>query len=340
MQERYLLSHSASCKHRFATHWRDQHKASSPDPTGKAATAEQLTVTEFDEEPAPLASAWQLDFSSRPILDERGKKKWELLICDAERKFQHAQYFPNNKINSKELSLAIQQVLSREGAVKPDKCRFFRGQMATIISRALAELGIEPIPSRRCFALLAWLEERIESEYKQQPGYQEGQSSLFTLDPGAPEDLPDNLRGERWGFVQLPLSDLQGELDLLQRGNMFGASIPLEATTCADLPSDTLIPGVVVFSRRGDAIAAWLNGYEVSNLLADADRAGLILETGVNKRWRHGRYNRSDETTGEAVAWEKAKKDVRGLHFLVIQKDEEADLSGIWLLQDKPLPSI
>ena len=72
-----------------------------------------------------------------------------------------------------------------------------------------------------------------------------------------------------------------------------------------------LIAGVVVFSRRGDAIAAWLNGYEVSNLLADADRAGLILETGVNKRWRHGRYNRSAETTGEAVAWEKAKKDVR-----------------------------
>ena len=64
---------------------------------------------------------------------------------------------------------------------------------------------------------VAWLEERIESEYKQQPGFQEGQSSLFTLDPGAPEDLPDNLRGERWGFVQLPLADLQGELALLQR---------------------------------------------------------------------------------------------------------------------------
>ena len=53
-----------------------------------------------------------------------------------------------------QLSSAIQQVLSREGAVKPDKCRFFRGQMSTIIGRALAELGIEPIPSRRCFALL------------------------------------------------------------------------------------------------------------------------------------------------------------------------------------------
>ncbi|KAK9865058.1 hypothetical protein WJX84_004750 [Apatococcus fuscideae] len=276
----------------------------------------------------------------RPILDERGKKRWELLICDEDRKFQYAQYFPNNKINSKELAAGIQQVLAREGAVKPDKCRYFRGQMSTIISRALADLGIEPLPSRRCFALLAWLEERIEKVYKQEPGYQAGQASLFTLDPGAPEDLPDNLRGERWGFVQLPLSDLQSELSLLSRGNMFGATIPLDATACADLPEDTLIPGVVVFSRRADAIAAWLNGYEVCNLVADADRAGLILETGVNRRWRHGRYARSDESTNEAVAWEKVKKEVRGLHFLVIQKDEEADLSGIWLLQDKPLPSI
>lgn len=66
-----------------------------------------------------------------------------------------------------------------------------------------------------------------------------------------------------------------------------------------------------MFSRRADAIAAWLNGYEVCNLVADADRAGLILETGVNRRWRHGRYARSDESTNEAVAWEKVKKEVR-----------------------------
>lgn len=46
---------------------------------------------------------WELDFSSRPILDERGKKVWELLICDPQRSFEYAQYFPNNKINSGEV---------------------------------------------------------------------------------------------------------------------------------------------------------------------------------------------------------------------------------------------
>lgn len=48
----------------------------------------------------PRSETWELDFSSRPILDERGKKVWELLICDPERNFEFAEYVPNNKINS------------------------------------------------------------------------------------------------------------------------------------------------------------------------------------------------------------------------------------------------
>ena len=51
----------------------------------------------------PKSSVWELDFCSRPILDERGKKVWELLVCDAERSFEYARYFPNNKINSTEV---------------------------------------------------------------------------------------------------------------------------------------------------------------------------------------------------------------------------------------------
>lgn len=41
-----------------------------------------------------------------------------------------------------------------KGAMKPQTVRFFRGQMQTIISRALADLDIKPVPSRRCFTLI------------------------------------------------------------------------------------------------------------------------------------------------------------------------------------------
>ena len=54
---------------------------------------------------APTANTWQLDFCSRPILDERGKKVWELLICDEDRSFEYSRYFPNNKINSTQVQL-------------------------------------------------------------------------------------------------------------------------------------------------------------------------------------------------------------------------------------------
>jgi hypothetical protein len=52
----------------------------------------------------PKSDTWELDFCSRPMLDERGKKVWELLITDQDRTFQYSQYFPNSKINSVEVS--------------------------------------------------------------------------------------------------------------------------------------------------------------------------------------------------------------------------------------------
>lgn len=53
-----------------------------------------------------------------------------------------------------QLASSIQRVVSQEGAEPPRLAKFFRGQMATIISRALNELDINPVPSRRCFTLL------------------------------------------------------------------------------------------------------------------------------------------------------------------------------------------
>lgn len=53
----------------------------------------------------PTGDAWELDFCSRPMMDDRGKKVWELLICDESGEFQYSQYFANNQINSKEVRM-------------------------------------------------------------------------------------------------------------------------------------------------------------------------------------------------------------------------------------------
>ena len=82
---------------------------------------------------------WQLDFCSRPMKDERGKKMWELLICDETRSFEHAEFFPNNRINSVELARAIERVIAERGA-RPRRFKFFRSQMQTIITLSLIHI--------------------------------------------------------------------------------------------------------------------------------------------------------------------------------------------------------
>jgi hypothetical protein len=55
--------------------------------------------------PVPTANVWELDFCSRPLLDERGKKIWEVLVCDPVRSFSYSRYLPSNKINSGEVRI-------------------------------------------------------------------------------------------------------------------------------------------------------------------------------------------------------------------------------------------
>uniref|UniRef100_A0A7I4E8L4 RNA-binding protein Tab2-like N-terminal domain-containing protein n=1 Tax=Physcomitrium patens TaxID=3218 RepID=A0A7I4E8L4_PHYPA len=147
---------------------------------------------------------WELDFCSRPILDSRGKKLWELVVCDSRRQLQFTRFFPNNVINSVTLRDALLYIMDTLQVPKPEKIRFFRSQMQTIITKACKELDIQPVPSQRCVTLIKWLEERFETVYSQHPGYQEGASPLLLQQQSLPLDLPDALRGEEWAFVQLP----------------------------------------------------------------------------------------------------------------------------------------
>lgn len=71
-------------------------------------------------------SEWELDFCSRPILDIRGKKVWELVVCDESLSLQYTKYFPNNVINSVTLKEAIQGISDQLGLPLPEKIRYFR----------------------------------------------------------------------------------------------------------------------------------------------------------------------------------------------------------------------
>ncbi|KAK7243540.1 hypothetical protein RIF29_38340 [Crotalaria pallida] len=300
---------------------------------------EEMSYLDPETEPQGI-SEWELDFCSRPILDMRGKKVWELVVCDNSLSLQYTKYFPNNVINSVTLKDAIVSICDELGVPLPEKIRYFRSQMQTIITKACKELGIKPIPSKRCLSLLLWLEERYEAVYMRHPGFQKGSKPLLTLDNPFPMELPENLFGEKWAFVQLPYSAVREEVSSLETSFIFGAGLDLDLLGI-EIDDQTLIPGLAVASSRATALAAWMNGLEVCAVEADIARASLILSVGISTRYVYATYKKTTVTTNEAEAWEAAKKACGGLHFLAIQEDLNSDdCVGFWLLLDLPPPPV
>ncbi|CDP09659.1 unnamed protein product [Coffea canephora] len=285
-------------------------------------------------------SEWELDFCSRPILDIRGKKIWELLVCDNSLSLQYTKYFPNNVINSVTLKNALVSICDEFGVPLPEKIRFFRSQMQTIITRACTELGIKLIPSKRCLSLLLWLQERYETVYMRHPGFQKGAKSLLALDNPFPMELPENLYGEKWAFVQLPFSAIKEEVSSLEKRYAFGAGLDLDLLGI-EVDDKNFIPGLAVATSRAVPLAAWMNGLEVCSVEADLARASLILSVGISTRYVYATYKKTPATTSEAEAWEAAKKACGGLHFIAIQDDlDSEDCAGFWLLLDLPPPPV
>ncbi|XP_010547266.1 PREDICTED: uncharacterized protein LOC104819080 [Tarenaya hassleriana] len=298
-----------------------------------------LSYMDPESDPESITE-WELDFCSRPILDSRGKKIWELVVCDASLSLQFTKYFPNNVINSVTLKDAIVSISEELGAPLPEKIRFFRSQMQTIITKACKELSIKAIPSKRCLSLSLWLQERYETVYTRHPGFQKGSKPLLTLDNPFPMNLPENLFGERWAFVQLPYSAIREEISSFEEKFVFGASLDLDLLGI-EVDGDTLIPGLAVASSRAKPLAAWMNGLEVCSIEADSAKACLVLSVGISTRYIYATYKKTTVTTGEAEAWEAAKKACGGLHFLAIQEDLDSDdCVGFWLLIDLPPPPV
>ncbi|XP_020110709.1 uncharacterized protein LOC109725773 isoform X2 [Ananas comosus] len=230
---RFPRSPSLALPRRFPPRTRTHRRPSAPAPGSsisekRPSSAAEAEAEAEEEEVDPCAEVryldpeadggsireWELDFCSRPILDERGKKVWELVVCDRTLSLQYTRYFPNNVINSVTLKDAIASVATTLGVPLPDKIRFFRSQMVTIITKACNELGIKPIPSKRCISLLLWLEERYEVVYSRHPGFQPRLKPLLSLDNPFPMNLPENLFGDRWAFVQLPFSAWMNGLEV------------------------------------------------------------------------------------------------------------------------------
>ena len=137
--------------------------------------------------PAGLRGAdWEVDFYSRPVLEADGRKRWEVLISSTPEvasanapipPFRFEKRCSADTVNSQWLREAFAEALDvaqSEGRVSPGRLRCWRGSMRAMVERAAAPFGLEVLPSRRCFSLMEWLEQREREVYPAEEGYMAG----------------------------------------------------------------------------------------------------------------------------------------------------------------------
>jgi len=279
---------------------------------------------------------WELDFYSRPLVDENQKKLWEVLICEApldirqpvDTLFQFSKLCANTEVNSVWLKEAIEEAIA-QAPQPPDKIRFFRRQMTNMIIKGCEAAEIPVYASRRTIALNRWIDQRMAEVYPTYPNYKESPNPSVSMGNPVPQPLPDQLIGQKWAFVNLEASAFA---DMPEWDIDFRESFPLELV---DLNPDTVIPGLLIFSSRALPLAAWMSGLELACIkYLPGTNPQLLLETGSNEAWILANLTKRD-LQQEGETFEAAKKQANQVHFVGVQTDPESDrFTGFWLLQE------
>jgi len=278
---------------------------------------------------------WELDFYSRPILEQDGKKRWELLISSSPDltegpPFRWEKRCPAGEVNSVWLLEALKEALeeaTKQGWDNPLRLRCWRTSMKSMVKRAAIELDLEVISSRRTYALFDWLDEREKNLYPNQDGYMAG-----PLAPppspilNQPIPLPEAVRGDAWAWASLPLALLR---EAKEWPIEFGGLLPVDSSNNGEVP----IPGLRIFSKaRALALAGWLGGLEPVRLVIEGKQ--LLLEAGQDDRWLVTDLGKEiADTAQQELA--NSKNKAGGLQFIAIQTTPEEQLfTGFWMLRD------
>lgn len=282
-----------------------------------------------------MTTIWELDFYSRPVLDEKQKKLWEVLICESpldvqthpDKLFRYAEFCSNTEVNSVWLRTALEKAIAQSSS-PPDRIRFFRRQMNNMITKACEETGIPAYASRRTLALNQWIQQRMTDYYPTLPNYQSGANPSVSLPLSDPQFLPDALIGEKWAFVTLATSTF---IEMPEWEIGFSEAFPLDML---GLTPETPVPGLIIFSSRALPLAAWMSGLELAFLRFNPSPPQLVLETGVSDSWILASLP-TPQLQAEAAKFETTKQKANQAHFLAVQSSSEAEsFAGFWLMQE------
>ncbi len=286
-------------------------------------------------------SNWELDFYSRPILEENGKKRWELIISST-KNFETDEIFywnkvcPANEVNSIWLTKALSEALNdakQQGLKKPSKIRFWRSSMKSIIRKSLEALEIEPLVSRRTYDLIDRIEFLEKEIYPKEKGYVRGilaPTFSSTLE-NSPQPLPEEVRGDALTISEISIR----ELKLAKTWPIeFGDIFPIKE----ELDDNKSVPGLRLFSKdRSLALAAWFSSLEPVKLTIQKNQ--LILEASEVDKWLVTDLQKKDakELAGKFLC---NRTNSMGYQFISIQSTPFIEkFAGFWILRDIELIS-
>jgi len=281
-------------------------------------------------------SDWELDFYSRPIIEKNGKKRWELIISSTKtyncpENFYWNKICPANNVNSIWLTNALEEALQdaqNKGWSKPEKVRYWRSSMKSIIKKSLENLEIESLVSKRTYSLIERINFLEKEIYPKENGYVQGvlAPSFTSQIANEPKPLPEAVRGDSLTFSELSI----GELRTAQNWPIeFGDIFPLEES----IDNNYQISGLRLFSEnRATALAAWFSSLEPVRLLIDKNR--LILEALEDDKWLVTDLPQSDAEDLQAK-FISSRSTSFGYQFISIQSNPFIEkFSGFWILKD------
>lgn len=206
--------------------------------------------------------------------------------------------------------------------------------MNNMIVKACEDAGINPVPSRRTYALNQWLAQRMIDVYPQAEGFdlRTANATSVQYPPLNAIPLPDAVKGDRgdkWTFVSLSAADFD---DMQDWEIAFQESFAL---SLLDIKAETAIPGLIIYSPRATPLAAWMSGLEMGYLqLEKSVRPQLRLETGLSDSWTLINLT-NQEIVKQAEDFENAKQKANGVHFLAVQSSPNVEsFAGFWLLKE------
>jgi len=269
---------------------------------------------------------WEIDFFSKPVLNENGKKLWELIVVNNKGTFEHVESVPNNLINSKELRKRINLII-KSAEVKPAGIKFFRTQMFNMINIALSELELSVRPSRKTRLLVEKLKERDGTVYEKMIGFKPFLREIDTIQTlkKTPERMPDFLRGDSYIFATIDIESLKDVFNQKPRFlELFQPSFSSE--------KELSIPGLIIISNRAKSLSSWLNSIELFGVVCDIEKKDLIIECGLDTQYLFGKIK--NDQYKESKVFDENKKMSGGYHFIAVQSNSpNQEIIGFWLLK-------